>query len=395
MTDPVPVPPLGSQSDPPCHQPVTTRHDVTGRSFASDNYAGAHPEVLAAVVAANGGHLPSYGADPYTAAFDDLVREIFGPAATAYPVFNGTGANVVSLAMMTDRWDAAICTQTAHANVDECGAPEKLAGVKLLPIPSPDGKLTPGLVDTKAWGFGFEHHAQPRVVMVTESTELGTVYTPDELAAVCAHAHRLGLTVHLDGARLANAAAALGCGLRELTADVGVDVVSLGGTKNGLLGAEAVVVLNPEAIRAPLYLRKLTTQLPSKMRFVSAQLLALYGTDLWQRSASHANAMATRLADAVSELDGVRITQRVQVNAVFAVLDPAAADVVRATYPFYTWDEATAEVRWMCAFDTAPEDVDAFAACVAAALTQSESRATAAASPPARRPARPASRSPG
>lgn len=386
MTDAAPAQPFCHPSSHPSSHSSShpsTRHDVTVRSFASDNYAGAHPEVLAAVAAANGGHLPSYGADPYTAAFDDLVRDLFGTQATAYPVFNGTGANVVSLAMMTDRWDAAICTQTAHANVDECGAPEKLAGVKLLAVPTPDGKLTRELVDTKAWGFGFEHHAQPRVVMVTQSTELGTVYTQDELATVCDHAHRLGLTVHLDGARLANAAAALGCGLHELTSDVGVDVLSLGGTKNGLLGAEAVVVLNPEAIRAPLYVRKLTTQLPSKMRFVSAQLLALYGTDLWRRSAAHANAMAARLADAVGGLDGVRITQPVQANAVFAILDPAAADAVRAAYPFYTWDEATGEVRWMCAFDTAPQDVDAFAACVASAVSGSGRHMPASAEPSA------------
>ncbi len=344
------------------------RHDRGLRSFASDNHAGAHPEVLAALAAANGGHLPSYGDDPYTAAFEELVRDLFGPSATAYPVFNGTGANVAALAMMTDRWDAAICTENAHANVDECGAPEKVAGVKLLPVPTEDGKLTPALVDTKAWGFGFEHHAQPSVLTLTQASELGTVYTAGELTALCDHAHGLGMSVHVDGARLANAAAALGCGLGELTTVVGVDVVSLGGTKNGLLGAEAVVVLNPEAIRAPRYIRKLVTQLPSKMRFVSAQLLALYGTQLWRRSAEQANAMATRLAAAVDGLPGVHLTQPVQANAVFAILDRSAADRIRQRYPFSTWNEATGEVRWMCAFDTAVEDVDAFAACVRAAV---------------------------
>ncbi|MBK7722398.1 MAG: low specificity L-threonine aldolase [Austwickia sp.] len=342
-------------------------HDPQLRSFASDNCAGAHPEVLAAVVAANEGHLPSYGHDGYTAAFEDLVRDLFGPAATAYPVFTGTGANVVALAMMTDRWDAVICTETAHVNVDECGAPEKLAGVKLLAIPTSDGKLTPSLVESKEWLLGFEHHAQPRVVTLTQATELGTVYSVDELAALCDAAHRIGLSVHLDGARLANAAAGLGVSLGELTTAVGVDVVSLGGTKNGLLGAEAVVVLNPEAVRAPRYIRKLTTQLPSKTRFISAQLLALYGTDLWLRSAAHANAMATRLAAAVGEIPGVQVTRPVQANAVFAILDPAAAEQVRRSYPFYTWDEARGEVRWMCSFDTREQDVDAFVACVAEA----------------------------
>ncbi len=348
--------------------PPQIRHDSSVRSFASDNHAGAHPEVLEALAAVNGGHVPSYGYDPYTEALQDLVRDLFGPVASAYPVFNGTGANVAALAMMTDRWDAAVCTEVAHANVDECGAPEKVAGVKLLPVPTRDGKLTPELVDTKAWGFGVEHHAQPRVLTLTQATELGTVYAVDELAALCDHAHRLGLTVHVDGARLANAAVTLGCELADLTSAVGVDVLSLGGTKNGLLGAEAVVLITPEAVRQPLFVRKLVTQLPSKMRFISAQLLALYGTDLWRRCAAHANAMATRLAGAVGAIPGVRITQQVQANGVFAILHRAAADQVRQRYPFYTWDEATGEVRWMCSFDTTPDDVDAFAAAVAQAV---------------------------
>lgn len=339
---------------------VTSRHDRDDRTFASDNYAGVHPEVIAALAEVNGGHQVSYGEDRYTERLQEVMRGHFGSDAVTYPVFNGTGANVVSLMCLTDRWDAAITSETAHINVDECGAPEKLAGVKVLGVRTPDGKLTPELVDERAWGFGVEHHAQPAVVSVTQSTEVGTVYTPEEVRAVADHAHAKGLTVHVDGARLANAAASLGLPLRDFTTDAGVDVVSLGATKNGALGAEAVVVLNPDVARGPLYVRKLAAQLPSKMRFVSAQLLALYEGDLWLRSARHANRMARLLAEQASDVDGVRITQQVQANGVFAVMPRSAAELLRRRFRFYTWDESTGEVRWMCSFDTTPEDVAAF-----------------------------------
>lgn len=343
-------------------------HDPVRHGFASDNVSGVHTEVLEAVAAANGGHVNSYGADPYTARLQEVIRGHFGDRATAYPVFNGTGANVMSLALLTERWDAAICAETAHVNVDECGAPEKLAGVKLLSVPAPDGKLTPDLVAQRAHGFGVEHHAQPAVVTVAQSTELGTLYTAEELRALADVAHGHGMALHVDGSRLGNAAAALGCGLGDITTAVGVDVLSLGGTKNGLLGAEAVVVLNPDAVRGPLYVRKLLGQLPSKMRFTSAQLIALYEGDLWDRSAAHANAMAARLANGVGDLDGVRITQDVAVNAVFAMVPKDAAAVLREQFFFYDWDEAVGEVRWMCSFDTTEADVDAFVAALAAAL---------------------------
>lgn len=343
-------------------------HDPAHHGFASDNISGIHPEVLEAIAAANGGHVISYGADPYTERLQQVVRSHFGERATAYPVFNGTGANVASLAMLTERWDAVICAETAHINVDECGAPEKLAGLKLLTVPTPDGKLTPDLVARHARGFGVEHHAQPTVVSVTQATEVGTLYTADELRALADHAHDHGMALHVDGSRLGNAAAALGVGLGELTSAVGVDVLSLGGTKNGLLGAEAVVVLDPDAVRGPLYLRKMLGQLPSKMRFTSAQLLALYEGDLWYRSAAHANAMAARLADGVRDLPGVRLTRAVTVNAVFAVLPRGVAARLREQYFFYDWDEKTGEVRWMCNFDTTEADVDAFVATLAALL---------------------------
>ena len=337
-------------------------HDPTSRGFASDNYAGVHPEVLAALAEANGGHQVAYGEDAFTARLVEVMGEHFGRAVEVYPVFNGTGANVLSLQSMLPPWGAVVCAETAHINTDENGAPERVAGIKLLTVPTPDGKLTPELVDRQAWGWGDEHRAQPLVVSLTQTTELGTCYTAEEIRALCEHAHGHGMRVHLDGARIANAAASLDLPLRAFTSDVGVDVVSFGGTKNGALGAEAVVVVDPEATTGLTYLRKMNMQLGSKMRFVSAQLLALLDGDLWLRSARHANAMATRLRDGVADLPGVTVVRPVESNAVFAVLPPGVADRVRRRFRFYDWDPATGEVRWMCAFDTTPEDVDAFVA---------------------------------
>ena len=339
-----------------------TLHDTASRGFASDNYAGVHPEVLEALAAANGGHQVSYGEDVYTARLQEVLAGHLGRDVEVFPVFNGTGANVLALQSMLPPWGAVICSETAHIHTDENGAPERVAGIKLLPVPTPDGKLTPELVDRQAWGWGDEHHAQPLVVSITQTTELGTCYTAEEIAAVCDHAHGLGMKVHLDGARIANAAASLDLPLRAFTTDVGVDVLSFGGTKNGLLGAEAVVVLNPEASQGLRYLRKMNMQLASKMRFISAQLVALLEEDLWLRSAQHANAMAVRLRDAVTDLPGVTVVRPVQANAVFAVLPPGVADRLRTRFRFYDWNEATGEVRWMCAFDTTETDVDAFAA---------------------------------
>ncbi len=340
-------------------------HDSSRRGFASDNYAGVHPEVLAALADANGGHQISYGEDVYTARLHEVMAAHFGRPVDVYPVLNGTGANVLALQSMLPRWGAAICAATAHVHSDEGGAPEKVAGVKLLPVPTPDGRLTPELVDAEAWGWGDEHRAQPLVVTITQSTELGTCYTPEQIGAVVEHAHGLGMRVHLDGARIANAAAGLGLPIRAFTSDVGVDVVSFGGTKNGALAAEAVVVLDAGASDGLTFLRKTDMQLASKMRFVSAQLLALLEGDLWLRSAGHANAMARRLRDAVTGLPGVQVVRPVEANAVFAVLPEGVADQLREAFRFYDWDRATREVRWMCAFDTTPEDVDAFAAALA------------------------------
>ncbi len=339
-----------------------TLHDREYRGFASDNYAGAHPEVLAAIAAANGGHQIAYGEDVYTAELQNVVRQHFGGQAEAFPVFNGTGANVIGLQSMLPRWGAVVCSTTAHIHTDENAAPERVAGLKLLTVPTPDGKLTPELIDLEAWGWGDEHRAQPLAVSITQTTELGTAYTADEIAAIADHVHERGMKLHLDGSRISNAAASLGLPLRAFTTDAGVDVVSLGGTKNGLLFGEAVVVLNPAAVDGIPFLRKLDMQLASKMRFVSAQLIALYGGDLWLRSASHANAMAQRLRQAVASLPGVTLTQETQANAVFAIVPPGVADRLRESFRFYDWNPATGEVRWMCAFDTTEADIDAFAA---------------------------------
>ena len=343
-----------------------TIHDVDVRGFASDNYAGAHPEVLAAIAEANGGHQVSYGEDVYTARLSEVMRGHLGDQAEVFPVFNGTGANITALTSMLPRWGAVVASSTAHIHTDENGAPERIGGLKLLTVDTPDGKLTPELIDREAWGWGNEHRAQPLVVSITQSTELGTLYSIEEIRAIADHVHARGMTLHMDGARVSNAAAALGVPLRAFTTDAGVDILSLGGTKNGALYGEAVVVLDPQVATGLVYLRKLTMQLASKMRFVSAQLLALYEDDLYLRSAGHANAMAARLRGALDDLvdsgavTGLAFSQPTQANAVFAVLANDAADRIREQVRFYDWNRAAGEVRWMTAFDTTDADIDRF-----------------------------------
>ncbi|MGW9021685.1 threonine aldolase family protein [Leucobacter chromiiresistens] len=344
--------------------------EPVSRAFASDNWSGAHPEVIEAIVAANAGHVPAYGGDPITARFQQLARELFGEAAEAFPVFNGTGANVLALQAALPRWGAVICARTAHINTDEAGAPEKTGGLKLFGVDTPDGKLTPELVAREAWGFGSEHRSQPGAVSISQVTELGTVYTPDEIRALADQAHDLGLLLHVDGSRLANAAAHLGVPLREITADAGVDLLSLGGTKNGLLGAEAVVVLRPGAANGIPFLRKIDLQLASKMRFISAQLVALYAGDLWLRSAARANELAQRLAAGIRELEvavpGIRITQPVESNAVFVELPQGTATRAQSAFAFGAWPTQPGLYRLMCAFDTTEADVDALLEVLAA-----------------------------
>ncbi len=341
---------MGSEALPPA-----------GRFFASDNTAGAHPAVLEAIARANRGHAPAYGDDPLTARAVERFREHLGPDVAVFFVFGGTAANVLGLQAVLASHEAVICADLAHINVDECGAPEKFIGCKLLPLPAPDGKLTPEGVRSRLRGIGVPHHVQPRVVSVTQATEYGTVYRPDELRTLAEVAHGNGLLLHMDGARLANAAASLGLPLRALTGEVGVDLLSFGGTKNGLLGAEAVVFFDRERARAFPFIRKQGMQLASKMRFLAAQLDALLADDLWLRNARCANAMARRLAERVAGIPEIRLTQPVEANAVFAVVPPAVVRRLQAEYHFYLWDERRSEVRWMTSFDTTEADVDAFA----------------------------------
>ena len=331
------------------------------KGFASDNYAGAHPEVLAAIAEANDGHAVSYGADPWTARAEELLREHFGERARSYLVFNGTGANVLCFRAMCRPWESVLCAAGAHVDVDEGGAPEQIAGVKLHALATADGKLTPELLAPCLGRRGDEHAVQPRVVTVTQSSELGTRYSPGELARLADFAHEHDLLLHVDGSRLANAAAGLGVPLRAVATDAGVDALSFGGTKNGLLLGEAVVLLRPELADGFAYLRKQTLQLASKGRFLAAQFVALLEGDLWQRNAAHANAMAGRLAGALAGAPGVEIVAPVQANGVFAVIAPAATEILQRDWRFYVWDPASGVVRWMCSWDTTAAEVDAFA----------------------------------
>jgi threonine aldolase len=342
------------------------------RDFASDNHAGAHPEVIEAIAAANTGHAGSYGADPWTQRAEEVFRKHFGPDARAFCVFNGTGANVSAVDALSGPQEACICTSTAHMQVDECGAPERLTGTKLLLVETEHGKLTPDDLVTWDAKRGDEHHVQPRVVSITQSSELGTVYTPEEVAAIAAAAHERNMYLHVDGARISNAAASLDVPLAAITTDAGVDALSFGGTKNGLVFGEAVVFLREGLGTDFLFTRKQLTQLASKMRFVSAQFTALLEGDLWLRSAQHANAMAARLADAVAGMEGVEVTHPVEANGVFATLPRPAIDQLLEElppeHPFYMWDDARNEVRWMCSWDTSEDDVDAFAKAIGEAV---------------------------
>ena len=348
---------------------------VDRRGFASDNASTIHPEVLAAIEAANRGHVYGYGHDPLSEALAGRFIGEFGERARAFPVWGGTAANVLSLRATCRAWQAAICAPTSHMNVDECGAPEAIAGVKLLIADAEHGKLSPDSVAAMIRNVGDVHSVQPRVVSISQCTELGTVYTAGEVRALSELAHAHGLLLHVDGARLSNAAAALRVPLRALTTDAGVDVFSFGGTKNGLLGAEAVVFLDPDLAEGFEHLRKQSLQLASKMRFLAAQLTALLTDGLWRRSAAHANAMAALLAERVGGLTGVTVTRPVQTNAVFARLPAAAIAELQREYHFYVWDEQANEVRWMCSWDTTEQDIEQFAGAVGAALAAESSGA--------------------
>ncbi len=333
------------------------------KSFGSDNHAGVHPAVLRAITDANSGDTVAYGADPWTEQATAGLRAAFG-ARDAFLVLNGSGANVLGLSLLLRRHEAVICADSAHIYTDECGAPERLLGTKLLPVPSADGKITPELIAEKLSGRGDDHRAQPGVVAITQSTELGTCYTLAELRKMADFCQASGLRLYLDGARLANAAATLDCSLGELAECA--DVLSFGATKNGAMGAEALVVMRSGLAADVPYLRKQQTQLTSKMRFVAAQFSALLRDDLWRSNAAHANAVARRLAEGAEAVDGVQLVHPVQANAVFARLRPRHIAALHRDWAFHVWDEDENMVRWMTAFDTTEADVDTFLAAIRA-----------------------------
>jgi threonine aldolase len=345
---------------------------VTGakRGFASDNAAAVHPRVLESIAAANTGHAFGYGHDPYTASVQRRLAEALGaPDASIFFVFNGSGANVLSLRAALRPWEAVIVSANAHLETDEVGAPEAVAGVKLLVAETVDGRVTLDGVRRLVERPNDEHAVKPGLLSLTQATELGTLYSLDELRALGELAHGAGLRVHVDGARFANAAAALGVSLPELVASCGIDLLSFGGTKNGLMLGEAVVVFDPELVPGMLHLRKQTLQLASKMRFIAAQFDALLQDQLWLQNAGHANAMAQRLYDAVAGIDGVGMSRRPVANAVFAVIAPDVRLRLQQEFDFYEWDNATGEVRWMCSWDTTEDDIDEFARAVRAAVS--------------------------
>lgn len=344
---------------------------MTWRGFGSDNHSGTHPAVLNALVEASDGHAHAYGDDEWTRRAVAVLRGHLGDDCDVTFVFNGTGANCVSLATVCRPWESVICPASSHINTDEAAAPERLAGVKLVPIDTPDGKLTPALVRPYLATLGFEHAAQPKVISVSNVSELGTVYTPAELSALAAIAHDNGMLLHVDGARIANACAALGCGLRDVTSDAGVDVLSLGATKNGLAFGEAVVLFGGCRTHDVVFVRKQLGQLASKMRFVSAQFEALFSGDLWIESARHANVQAARLADGLASA-GVRLSRLPQANEVFGRLPKAVAEPLQERFHFYEWaaslDGEDPEYRWVTSWDTDAADVDALVDEVARSL---------------------------
>lgn len=338
------------------------------RSFASDNNSIVHPKIMEALNNVNNSHVLSYGDDPYTESARKRFKEVFGQECEVYFVFNGTGANVTGLAAMARPHQAVICTENAHINVDECGAVERFAGCRLWPLPSKDGKLKPEQIQPVLNVLGNQHHSQPGVVSVSQCTELGTVYSIEELKNLAAYAHSNNLLVHVDGARIANAAAFLGVSLKGVTADTGIDVLSFGGTKNGLMFGEAVVFFNRQLAENYKYIRKQGTQLASKMRYIAVQFDALLSDELWLNNAKKANAMAALLAGEAEKIPGLKITQPVQSNGVFVSMPRAAAERLQQQYFFYPWNEEKGEYRWMTSFDTEEQDVMEFTAAIKAAM---------------------------
>ncbi len=327
------------------------------KGFASDNNSGVHPEILKALSEVNHGHEVGYGSDPVTLKAIERFKHEFGEETDVYFVFNGTGANVLAISSLTKSYNSIICADTAHIHVDECGAPEKLAGCKLVPVRCTDGKVSPEQIKTELHGFGFQHHSQPGMVSISQVTELGTVYTVDEIKAITGLAHQYGLLVHMDGARIANAAVALNLPFKAFTKDAGIDVLSFGGTKNGMMMGEAVLFFNPELSANTKYIRKQNTQLYSKMRYISTQFLAYFKNDLWRKNAEQSNRMAKLLEKEISGIKEIKLTRKVQANGVFAIVPEKIIAPLQKKYFFYIWDESTSEARWLTSFDTTEEDI--------------------------------------
>lgn len=334
--------------------------NIVKRGFGSDNNAGIHPEILEGIISANSGHVTGYGSDIYTEKALSIFKEQLGSSTETYFVFTGTGANVLGLSAISRSWNSVITASTAHLEGDECGAPEKFIGCKVLVVDTPDGKITPDLIEKHLHGIDFEHHSQPKVVSITQASELGTVYTVPEISALSGFAHNRGMLLHMDGARIANAAVALNLPFRSFTTDAGVDVLSFGGTKNGMMFGESICFLKPGLSNDFKYIRKQGMQLASKMRFISAQYIGYFRNDLWKRCASNSNAMARLMGEKLKQIPGVTITQEVQSNGIFVIMPEEIAERIRSHYFFYPWDEKRSEWRLMCSWDTKKEDIEDF-----------------------------------
>lgn len=346
------------------------------KSFASDNYSGIHPDILAALIKANVNHCPSYGNDEYTQQAIALFQKKFGAECDVYFVTTGTAANVLGLSTLLKSHQAIICTDVAHINVDECGALEKFTGCKLLAVPSINGKLTVESVKHYLFQLGNQHRVQPKVISLSQVTELGTVYTPAEIKEITTFAHANNMLVHMDGARLSNAAATLNCSFTEITGDAGVDLITFGGTKNGMMLGEAVIFFNKKLSEDFKYTRKHGMQLISKMRFISAQFIALLSNDLWLQNAQHSNAMATLLAQLLQDIPEIKVSRPVQANGVFAIAPKILIPLLQKEYSFYIWDHTTNEVRWMCSFDTTKNDIHIFIEQIKEIIAQQKKQST-------------------
>jgi threonine aldolase len=337
---------------------------INKRGFASDNNSGVHPDILKELASVNAGHVTGYGSDIYTEQAREIFKEQLGKSTEIFFVFTGTAANVLSLTAISRSWNSVITASTAHLEGDECGAPEKFTGCKVLTVDTSDGKINVEMIKRHMHGLDFEHHSQPKVISITQSTEMGTVYSVDELREITGYAHSNGLLVHMDGARLANAAISLGLPFKAFTTDAGIDVLSFGGTKNGMMFGETICFLRPGLSENFKYVRKQGMQLASKMRFISAQYIAYFRDDLWKKCASHSNSMAAILAEKLKQFPELKITQPVQSNGIFVIIPKDVAERVRNFYFFYPWNESISEYRLMASWDTTPEDIELFAECL-------------------------------